>query len=71
AGVSASHVASRFGGIDPSDGVCSPRGTHGKDLATSVAYCAFEAFGNPDDPEYRFWVDLFLKLSKKNHVGWA
>ncbi|TIQ41831.1 MAG: hypothetical protein E5X49_16925 [Mesorhizobium sp.] len=44
---------------------------HGKDLATSVAYCAFEASGNPDDPEYRFWVDLFLKLSKKDHVGWA
>ncbi|ESX15008.1 hypothetical protein [Mesorhizobium sp. LSJC264A00] len=44
---------------------------HGKDLVTSVAYCAFEASGNPDDPEYRFWVNLFLKLSKKDHVGWA
>ncbi|MER9469334.1 hypothetical protein NKI82_25955 [Mesorhizobium sp. M0482] len=44
---------------------------HGKDLATSVAYCACEASGDPDDPEYRFWVDLFLKLSKKDHVGWA
>ncbi|RUW31142.1 MAG: hypothetical protein EOS31_12065 [Mesorhizobium sp.] len=44
---------------------------HGKDLVTSVAYCAFEAFGNPNDPEYPFWVDLFLKLLKRDHVGWA
>nr|WP_157866255.1 hypothetical protein [Mesorhizobium japonicum] len=44
---------------------------HGKDPITSVAYCAFEASGNGEDPEYRFWFDLFLRLSKKDHVGWA
>ncbi|MHC2301543.1 hypothetical protein ACVJBD_005809 [Rhizobium mongolense] len=44
---------------------------HGKDPTTSVAYCAFEAAGSRDGPEYRFWFDLFLKLVKQAHVGWA
>ena len=44
---------------------------YGKDPTTSVAYCAFEASGSRDGPEYRFWFDLFLKLVKKAHVGWA
>lgn len=44
---------------------------HGKDPTTSVAYCTFETSGKRDDPEYRFWLDLFLKLVKKGHVGWA
>lgn len=38
---------------------------HGKDPVTSVAYCAFEASGNDKNPEYRFWFDLFLRLSKR------
>lgn len=42
-----------------------------KDQATSVAYCAFEAFDDPVGAEYRFWFDLFLKLAKSEHVGWA
>ncbi|MBM2716211.1 hypothetical protein JQK88_34650 [Mesorhizobium caraganae] len=44
---------------------------HGKDATTSVAYCALEASGNREDPEYRFWFDLFLRLLKRDHVGWA
>lgn len=41
---------------------------YGKDPTTSVAYCAFETRGGP---EHRFWFDLFLKLAKSDHVGWA
>lgn len=44
---------------------------HGKDPTTSVAYCALETYGHGADPEYRFWFDLFLKLDKQAHVGWA
>ncbi|WP_156936532.1 hypothetical protein [Mesorhizobium sp. LNJC384A00] len=44
---------------------------HSKDPITSIAYCAIEVSGNADDPEYRFWFDLFLRLSKKDHIGWA
>nr|WP_292657906.1 hypothetical protein [Mesorhizobium sp.] len=44
---------------------------HGKDPTTSVAYCVMEMYGNADDPEFRFWFNLFLRLSKKDHVGWA
>ncbi|RWQ16300.1 hypothetical protein [Mesorhizobium sp.] len=44
---------------------------YGKDRTTSVAYCAFEALGDQRGPEHRFWFNLFLKLAKSNHVGWA
>ncbi|MER9580949.1 hypothetical protein [Mesorhizobium sp. M0276] len=44
---------------------------HGKDPTTSVADCAFEVSGRGEDPEYRFWFDLFLRLLKNDHVGWA
>ena len=44
---------------------------HGKDATTSVAYCGLEAKLNGDSPESRFWFDLFMKLQKQNHVGWA
>lgn len=44
---------------------------YGKDPTTSVAYCAFEALDNRGGPEHRFWCDLFLKLVKADHVGWA
>lgn len=44
---------------------------HGKDPCTSVAYCALEVSGSREDPEFRFWFDLFLRLSKKDHIGWA
>lgn len=44
---------------------------HGKDATTSVAYCALEASAGAETPEYRFWFDLFLKLQKREHVGWA
>jgi hypothetical protein len=44
---------------------------YGKDLTTSVAYCAFETFGDLGGPEHRFWFDLFVKLAKSDHVGWA
>ncbi len=42
-----------------------------KDPTTSVAYCTFAADDGRKGPEYRFWFDLFLKLSKADHVGWA
>jgi hypothetical protein len=38
---------------------------------TSVAYCALMARDNRDGAEYRFWFDLFLKLVKASHTGWA
>jgi hypothetical protein len=44
---------------------------YGKDPTTSVAYCAFEALDDSGGPEHRFWFDLFLKLVKSTHVGWA
>lgn len=44
---------------------------YGQDPTTWVAYGAFEAFGDPRGLEYRFWFDLFLKLAKSEHVGWA
>ncbi|MBA8907525.1 hypothetical protein [Aminobacter ciceronei] len=44
---------------------------YGKDPTTSVAYCAFETVGDRRGPEHRFWFDLFLKLAKSDHVGWA
>ncbi|MBK5565218.1 MULTISPECIES: hypothetical protein [Sinorhizobium/Ensifer group] len=44
---------------------------HGKDATTSVAYCALEANTGMESPEYTFWFDLFLKLKKREHVGWA
>lgn len=44
---------------------------YGKDPTTSVASCAFEALGSRGGPEHRFWFDLFLKLAKGDHVGWA
>jgi hypothetical protein len=43
----------------------------GKDPTTSVAYCAFAADDGRQPPEYCFWFDLFLKLTKAAHVGWA
>ncbi|WEX79455.1 hypothetical protein PYH37_006367 (plasmid) [Sinorhizobium numidicum] len=42
---------------------------HGKDATASVAYCALEAYGGRENPEYRFW--LFLKRVKREHIGWA
>ncbi|KAA3448639.1 hypothetical protein C7I87_20870 [Mesorhizobium sp. SARCC-RB16n] len=44
---------------------------HAKDPKTSVAYCAFEVSGNRGNSEYLFWFNLFLKLSQKDHIGWA
>jgi len=44
---------------------------HGEDGITSVAYCALETWGDHGNPEYHFWFDLFLKLIKREHVGWA
>jgi hypothetical protein len=44
---------------------------HGKDATMSVAYCALAAYDGRDSDEYRFWFDLFLKLAKRKHVGWA
>jgi hypothetical protein len=43
---------------------------HGKDGTTSVAWCTLEAWLNRG-PEYRFWMDLFLKLTQQAHVGRA
>ncbi len=43
---------------------------HGKDGTASVAWCALEAWFNRG-PEYWFWMDLFLRLIKQEHVGWA
>ncbi|WP_292669136.1 hypothetical protein [Mesorhizobium sp.] len=43
----------------------------GQDPTTSVAYCALASYGQLDGAEYRFWFDLFLKLEKSSHVGWA
>ena len=43
----------------------------GERETTSVAYCALMARGNGDGTEYRFWFDLFLKLEKASHTGWA
>lgn len=37
----------------------------------SVAYCALEAYDGRENDEYRFWFGLFLKLAKREHVGWA
>jgi hypothetical protein len=42
-----------------------------KDPVTSVADCAFAADDGGKPPEYRFWFDLFLELTKAAHVGWA
>jgi hypothetical protein len=42
---------------------------YGQDETTSVAYCALRAWG--DGAEHQFWFDLFLKLVKASHVGWA
>ena len=44
---------------------------HDKGATMSVAYCALEAYRGVDTPEYRFWFGLFLKLAKREHVGWA
>jgi hypothetical protein len=44
---------------------------HGKNPTASVAYCAFEAYDGRDSEECRFWFGLFLKLGKREHVGWA
>ncbi|MEI9429194.1 hypothetical protein O7B34_15890 [Mesorhizobium sp. Cs1299R1N3] len=44
---------------------------YGKDQTTSVACCAFVAQGDSDRAGYRFWFDLFLKLAKSDHAGWA
>lgn len=58
-----------------SNGRRGDSGSHGKTrqgrYRTSVAYCALEVSGNGENPEYRLWFDLFLRLSKKDHVGWA
>jgi hypothetical protein len=35
------------------------------------AYCAFAADNGWKPHEYRFWFDLFLKIVKQAHVGWA
>lgn len=43
----------------------------GKDATASVAYCALESYGGGDSEEYRFWFELFLKLARRRHVGWA
>lgn len=43
----------------------------GKDMTMSVAYCAFAADDGRKPPEYRIWFDLFRKLTKAAHVGWA
>lgn len=43
----------------------------GRDPTTSVAYCALAAYDQRGADEYRFWFDLFLKLVKGSHVGWA
>ncbi|RWO61965.1 MAG: hypothetical protein EOS17_32780 [Mesorhizobium sp.] len=64
-------VVEGWQGLTDDEAIEAATEKHGKDPSTSVAYCTFEASGNPDDPEYRFWFDLFLKLSKKDHVGWA
>ncbi|AEH82565.1 hypothetical protein [Sinorhizobium meliloti] len=37
----------------------------------SIAYCALEAYDGRENDEYRFWFGLFLKLAKREHVGWA
>lgn len=44
---------------------------HGKDPATSVAFCALEACDEHRGPEYRFWFSLFLRLIKLDHIGWS
>ncbi|RVG89010.1 hypothetical protein [Sinorhizobium meliloti] len=44
---------------------------HGKDATMSVAYCAVEAYDGRENDEYRFWFGLFLKLAKRERVGWA
>ncbi|AEG56185.1 hypothetical protein [Sinorhizobium meliloti] len=44
---------------------------HGKNPTASVAYCALEAYNGRDNEEHRFWFGLFLKLAKREHVGWA
>nr|WP_139812080.1 hypothetical protein [Ensifer aridi] len=33
--------------------------------------CALQSYRGVDTPEYRFWLGLFLKLAKCEHVGWA
>ncbi|RVJ32804.1 hypothetical protein CN180_33600 [Sinorhizobium medicae] len=35
----------------------------------SVAYCALEAWWS-GHAEYRFWFGIFLKLAKREHIGW-
>ncbi|THK33426.1 hypothetical protein EHS39_36470 [Ensifer sp. MPMI2T] len=53
------------------DAIDAAMDEHGKDTTTSVAYCALESYRGVDTPEYRFWLGLFLKLAKCEHVGWA
>lgn len=44
---------------------------HGRDPLTSVAFCTLETHLGWETPEYRFWCDLFIKMIKEEHVGWA
>lgn len=44
---------------------------HGEDARLSVAYCGLEAKFNGDASESRFWFNIFMKLQKQEHVGWA
>ncbi|MES0076693.1 hypothetical protein [Mesorhizobium sp. M0058] len=62
-------VVEGWQGLTDDEAIEAATEKHGKDFTTSVAYCAFEASGDPDDPEYRFWFDLFLKLSKRTMSG--
>ncbi|MBZ9740607.1 hypothetical protein [Mesorhizobium sp. CO1-1-4] len=57
--------------LDDGEAIRAAVEKHGKDATTSVAYCGLEVAGNLEDAEYRFWFDLFLRLSKRDHVGWA
>ncbi|AEG06537.1 hypothetical protein CN128_33175 [Sinorhizobium meliloti] len=41
---------------------------HGKD-ATDISSLLRKRSG-VDTPEYRFWFGLFLKLAKREHIGW-
>ena len=34
---------------------------HGHDETTSVAYCAFETWGDQGNLQHRFWIDLDRK----------
>ena len=44
---------------------------HGRDATTSVAYCALETYDGRESDEFRFWFGIFLKLARREHVGWA